>query len=317
MQRHETAELDGVTLAGAARWQPQLGDAAIDAVRYLHAPALDLVTHAETGLALLMNQGAEAGGTGGVTAAARDIGPGMLTLPYGAGSAIDGVIAGCRLSHLRLPAASLAYLPRDADYRVAYRASAGSLNLLFPDGWLDGLLGSGTALAPIAQAVDPGVGHLARLIAAEIRSPGPASRLLIEGLGRALAVRLRRLDGLDVDTVADRIHLTPRRLRRVTEFVESHLGADIGLADLAAVAGLSPFHFTRVFKRATGQTPWAYVRERRLDLARQLLAGSDLPVAAIAARCGYASAARFTTSFTAFAGLSPGRFRRQLRGVAG
>lgn len=314
MVRQDTAELDGMALAGSARWQPRFGDPDIDAVRYLHAPTLDLVTHRDTGVALLMNQGVAA--TGEVTAAARDIGPAMLTLPRGAGGTIDGVIAGRRLPRLRLPAASLAYLPRDADYAVAYGASGGSLNLLFPDGWLDGLAGEEVVLAPVAQAVDPQVGHLARLIAVEIRSPGPASRLLIEGLGRALAVRLRRLDGEAVAADADRIHLTPLRLRRVTAFVDDHLATDIGLADLAAVADLSPFHFTRVFKRATGQTPWAYVRQRRLELGRQLLASTDLPIAAIAARCGYASIARFTTSFTAFSGLSPGRFRRQVRGLA-
>lgn len=314
MLRGNTADLDGMALADTARWQPQFGDAAIDAVRYVHAPVLDLVTHAETGLAVLMNQGATASGE--VTAAARDIGPAMLTLPRGAGGIVDGVIAGCRLPQLRLPAASLSYLPRDADYRLAYGASAGSLNLLFPDGWLDGLLGPEAALSPIARAVDPGVGHVARLIAAEVRHPGPASRLLIEGLGRALAVRLARLDGVAVAAPAERIHLTPLRLRRVTDYVDAHLAADFGLAELAAVADLSPFHFTRVFKRATGQTPWAYVRQRRLELARQLLATSDLPVVTIATRCGYASAARFTTSFTAFAGLSPGRFRRQVREVA-
>lgn len=310
----QTADLDGAKLALQARWQPQFGDPLIDAVRYLHAPALNLVSHRETGVAVLTNSGAKLGDA--LTAAARDIGPAMLTVPRAAGSILDGTIAGRRLARHRQPAGTLAYLPRDADYRLAYAGSLGFFNLVFPDGWLEAQLDPVGGIAPVPIAVDGAACQIARHIADEICNPGPASRLLVEGLSRALAVHLRRLDGTAPPAAAGRIHISPLRLRRVTSFIDDHLAADFGLAELAEVAGLSPFHFTRVFKRATGLTPWAFVRQRRLELARQLLATSELPIATVAARCGYASLGRFSTSFGRFSGLSPGRYRREVRGLA-
>lgn len=300
--------------AGAPLWQSRTSNPDLDSGRYHHAHALDLVSHAPTGVVLLTTLGSA--GPEPVSGAERDTGLAMLTLPLAPGNVVEGVMAGSRLPHQRLRPGSLAFLPEQADFRIAYPAATGWLNLIFPDGWLCDRIGSGHALAPIPHAVDAGATQLAQQIIAEAREPGPASRLLIEGLGRALAVRLARLDGIAPTADAERIHLTAARLRRVTDFVDAHLDADIGIAELAAAADLSPFHFTRVFKRATGQTPWAYVRQRRMEQARQLLAATDLPIAAIAQSCGYARLAHFTTSFTLLTGVTPSRYRREVRGLA-
>ena len=59
--------------------------------------------------------------------------------------------------------------------------------------------------------------------------------------------------------------LPPRALRRVREYVESHLQENIGLEELAATAGLSMFHFARVFKQSEGVTPHSYLLQRRVS----------------------------------------------------
>lgn len=152
---------------------------------------------------------------------------------------------------------------------------------------------------------DVRVTELLRLLVAEMRRGG-APALMLDGLLRAVAAAIVASPAA---AEPERIRLTGARLRRVTDLVEARLAEDLAVADLAAAAGLSPFHFTRVFRAATGETPWAFVQRRRLERARALLLETQLPIADIARSCGFASPARFSTSFAAFAGLPPTRFR--------
>ena len=111
----------------------------------------------------------------------------------------------------------------------------------------------------------------------------------------------------------DRIYLSPPKLRRVIAFVEAHLHESIRLDDLAAAAGLSANHFLRVFKLATGTTPYHFLRARRLERARELLAMSTLPLAQLALECGFANQAHFTAAFSREIGMPPGRYRRLMQ----
>lgn len=103
------------------------------------------------------------------------------------------------------------------------------------------------------------------------------------------------------------------RLRRVCDYIEAHLGEALRLDDLAALAELSPFHFSRGFKAATGVGVHRYVQERRLELACNLLKASDLPIFDIAKACGFASQSHFTTVFRVRIGTTPARFRERER----
>ena len=69
-----------------------------------------------------------------------------------------------------------------------------------------------------------------------------------------------------------------------------------------------------VFRATTGQTPYGYLRARRVERARVLLATTDLPAAAIAAQVGFSSPSHLGRVFRALCGVTPGRYRRQLRG---
>jgi AraC family transcriptional regulator len=81
------------------------------------------------------------------------------------------------------------------------------------------------------------------------------------------------------------------------------------LAEIAAVARLSPYHFARQFKAATG-LPHQYVIKRRVELAKQLLqAGGHLSLAQVAARAGFADQSQFTHHFKRLVGVTPGRFQ--------
>ncbi len=106
--------------------------------------------------------------------------------------------------------------------------------------------------------------------------------------------------------------LAPIRLRRVLDHIEGALGHPIDLAGLAKVAGLSRFHFSRAFHNAMGEPPLTYVQRRRLDMAKRLLRGSEMPLAQVAREIGFASASHFSDTFKRHTGLQPSQYRRQL-----
>lgn len=136
------------------------------------------------------------------------------------------------------------------------------------------------------------------------------SRLYWEGLLHTLICRLLHLHSTLALVDASAPHaLAPYRVRRVTEFVEANLVQDIGLSDLAAVAGVSVFHFTRGFHRATGYAPYAYLIRRRLERAKELLKDSDLPLSSVARACGFGSASHFSRTFKRAVGANPSRYR--------
>ncbi len=89
------------------------------------------------------------------------------------------------------------------------------------------------------------------------------------------------------------------------------------LQAMAEIAGLSPFHFARVFRRLTGIPPGQFLSVLRLERAKELLLTTDLSVTDICFEVGYDSLGTFTTRFTQLVGLPPGRVRRLPEAVAG
>ncbi len=104
--------------------------------------------------------------------------------------------------------------------------------------------------------------------------------------------------------------LAPQVRRRVTEWLEHHLGQAVTLGEMARQANLSEFHFARMFRESFGMTAQDWVRQRRLAKARQLLTRSRLPLTEIALQCGYASSSHFSHRFKDALGLSPLRYRQ-------
>ena len=98
-------------------------------------------------------------------------------------------------------------------------------------------------------------------------------------------------------------------LTPVIAFVEEHLGEHFTLHELALAAGVSPFHFVRIFKQMTGLTPHQYVMSRRIARARQLLEEGVMPIAAIAAETGFASQSHLTELFRREVGVTPGAYQ--------
>jgi len=160
---------------------------------------------------------------------------------------------------------------------------------------------------------DPFIEQVGRVVRKELLAPGPFGSMLIDTLATALNVHLLRT----YSTVAPLSTALPpakgaldrRRLARVIDFIEDHLDRALTLDELARVACLSPFHFVRAFKSATGRTPHRYLMDRRVARARALLQAGELPLAQIGALCGFASQAHFTSAFKRALGTTPGAYR--------
>jgi AraC family transcriptional regulator len=106
--------------------------------------------------------------------------------------------------------------------------------------------------------------------------------------------------------------LSPQCLQRVRDYVEGHLDEDLSLTVLADIACLSPYHFSRSFKQATGVGPQRYVIQRRLERAKTLMRRTSRPLAFIAQEAGFADQSHLTSIFHREMGVTPGRFRAAL-----
>ena len=97
--------------------------------------------------------------------------------------------------------------------------------------------------------------------------------------------------------------------RRVAELIEARLAEALTLEVLADAAGLSTFHFAKMFKASFGLAPHRYVTERRIARAKGLLEEGRTSLAGIALACGFASQSHFTRRFAQATGLTPAAWR--------
>jgi AraC family transcriptional regulator len=102
------------------------------------------------------------------------------------------------------------------------------------------------------------------------------------------------------------------RLRKIEDYVRAHLAESISIETLAELAELSPFHFSRVFKQATGLTPLQFVTRERMLQAQQLIRETSRSLIEIALEVGYTSPSHFAQVFRRTVGMAPTQFRNAL-----
>ena len=141
---------------------------------------------------------------------------------------------------------------------------------------------------------------------ATAHSPKQADSLFADAAIVAILATLARLG--DQRGVKAKRGLADWQLRRVTEKLESM--QDISLADLAAAANLSPFHFARAFKQTTGLPPHHYQLMRRIERAKELLTKTRLSVTEVALGVGYGSSQTLARVFRKEVGTTPIEYRR-------
>lgn len=157
---------------------------------------------------------------------------------------------------------------------------------------------------------DPVCEHLVRALEAEAEVGAHAAQpLMIQSIASALACRLlARHNTLGTPNVRLRGGLGPGALRRVRAFVEENVGLPISLDAMAAVAGVSRFHFARQFRVSTGESPIGYVLRSRIERGKARLRERRESVSRIATDLGFADQSHFTRTFRRLVGTSPKRF---------
>lgn len=142
------------------------------------------------------------------------------------------------------------------------------------------------------------------------RDDGAGHTLFADGVMLQILSRLLRLEKGPTATRVNSGGLAPWQERRTTEYLADNLAADIALKTLADVAGLSTFHFSRMFKQSTGLPPHAYLRRLRCEKSKALLASTTLSMSEIATQVGYETQQAFARMFRAEVGASPSEYRR-------
>ena len=104
--------------------------------------------------------------------------------------------------------------------------------------------------------------------------------------------------------------LTDDQLRTAIDYIHDHIGGALELGAISRATGLSQFHFARLFKTATGLTPFQFVTRTRMKRAKELLGQTRLPVFEIADRVGYQKPSHFSARFRSVWGCSPDAFRK-------
>lgn len=163
---------------------------------------------------------------------------------------------------------------------------------------------------------DPLIERIALELVGELKDETSCGDLLAETLADSLAARLLNnystWSGAPSRTSRPAKALDPRRLKRVLDYVESNLTREITVDQLASVASLSRFHFSRMFKAATGCPPSRFIGRLRLELAKSILAEGGT-IAQVAHLCRFSSESNFARAFRRATGLTPAQYRDRRR----
>lgn len=166
-------------------------------------------------------------------------------------------------------------------------------------------------LAPSLTLKDDALVFLMKSLLATISSRANTFTMIYEAFTDHLIYSLLTLNHDAIrPQAAPQQGLSRLALCRVRDYIDSHLADDLSLQSLAVTAGLSRFHFQRLFQSTMGQSPHSYVTQRRLAHASRQLCETRLSVSEIAAQCGYQDPSYFARCFRERFKMGPSKFRR-------
>jgi AraC family transcriptional regulator len=193
----------------------------------------------------------------------------------------------------------LFYLPRAALNAIADDAAApriGDLN------YKPGVGVNDATISSLGSTILPALSHADQ-----------ANRLFVDHVMLAAGIHLAQTyGGLRPVVRPVRGGLVPWQERRAKEILSANLDGGVPLKDVAQECRLSLSHFSRAFRSSMGVAPHSWLLTRRIEVAKQKLRDSRLPLAEVALACGFADQSHLTRVFTRMVGVSPGAWRRAL-----
>ncbi len=261
--------------------------------------------------------------------------PGAVELPRGqqehmlycsVGTPVDGLPVVSSLqteqgewSWQNCPTNHITFVPAGYPMSWDWNYRSSSIHLTLPPGLIDGMaqeIGEpwkAAALRPQFRVFDQ---HLATLLGelhAEVSLSENGADLSVTSLINLVGVRLLRSAEVSdkAPTESAGATVSAVRLAQAVEYLSDRVGDRVTLEELAQAVGMSPFHFSRSFKKATGLPPHEFHIQLRISRARELLrTRTRLPVAQIAADLGFADENHLRRHFKRVVGMSPAAFRK-------
>lgn len=158
---------------------------------------------------------------------------------------------------------------------------------------------------------DPLLTQIGLALWRELEQCSPSGKLYAQTAAQMLAVHLLR----HYTSVGEAIkepsqRLTHQQMKRVLDCIQNQLVQNLSLEVLAQQSGFSPYHFARLFRQTTGESPHQFVLRQRIERAQRLLKETDMPLASIALESGFANQSHLTQVFKRHLGLTPHVYRQ-------
>ena len=163
------------------------------------------------------------------------------------------------------------------------------------------------------KMVDVRLAALVKAVDAERIAGFPSGRLFLDSIEQAIAAAL-------VDAYAGQSRsvrplrggLGPARLRMVKDLVHEKIEEELTLVEMAQSVELSPAHFSRMFRKSTGETPHQFVLRTRIERAKEMLREAEMRVLDVAVACGFKTQQHFARMFRRISGASPTEYRYEV-----
>lgn len=165
-------------------------------------------------------------------------------------------------------------------------------------------------LIPHSRASDSLVPEIMKVFKSEVHDNSGSCPFYAETMANALAIHLLKNFSNRSHRVVRRAgSLSRQKLKVVLDYIDSHLGQKIELAELAALVDYSQYHFSRAFKNSTGLSPYQYVIQQRIELAKQLLLKHKITISEVSLASGFNHQSHLNRHFKRLTGTTPQAFK--------
>jgi AraC family transcriptional regulator len=227
--------------------------------------------------------------------------------------------------HAPIQTGDVTVFPADISYRVAWDRPVELLMVGFEPSLIqqtilelndsEGLHLSTCQLEifPQYKLHDPLIYQIGLALKNELRTNSSIKHLYIESLTNTLLVHLLRCCLSQTPTQSSLTEgLAHAKLQEILDYIHENITSGLSLTELAAIAGMGSHHFSNLFKRSTGLSPYQYIVQQRLEKARELLKNTDRSILDIAMQTGFANQSHLTTVFRKNLSITPKKYREIL-----
>lgn len=205
-------------------------------------------------------------------------------------------------------------IPASVPHQAVWDGAGEIVSLSIEPNWLAETVNVDSAhyeMIPHFAHFDPLIYGIGQALKQSLEVGSFKDRLYVDALTNALAVYLIRHYATREQRLGNYTGgLAKNKLQAVIDYIQAHSNRDLGVGELAAIAQMSRYHFSRLFKQSTGLAPHQYVLQCRISKAKQLLA-AQLPISEIYQEVGFQSQSHFTKVFRKYTGVTPKAYRAE------